>query len=74
MKKPAPQIFVLDDIKDGIAVLSSGSKKATVPRELLPLGAKVGDELVIKVADVVAGVEEQQRNARELLNEILGSK
>lgn len=71
---PQSETFKLEKITGLLAILSSGQKRAEVPRSLLPKGAKVGDEIVMKLANSKEEIESQQKTAREILNEILGSK
>jgi|GEM_PF-1685926 len=63
----------IDSLTDDKANLSSEYFNFSIPKKLLPKYAKVGEEIVLKIALAKSYQEEQEKLAKEILNEILQS-
>lgn len=67
--------FILDRIEGGEAVLLDEDDKETIiEAELMPTGVSDGDAVVLTISTLEEETIVREKKAKEILNEILGSK
>jgi hypothetical protein len=74
MSQGSKNKFTLDRFENDIAVLLDGAKLIEIPKKYLPSEAKEGDVLYMNFVTDEAETKKRSETAKELLNEILGSK
>jgi len=67
-------IFTLDRFEDGKAVLVGEYAEVVVPKKLVPKACQEGDVIHMTLSSDEAETKKREQTAKELLNEILGSK
>lgn len=73
MNKKLNNIYVLDSIEEDFAIISGDQGKLRVFKKDLPSDAKVGDKIVLILVKEQAYAKENERRAKDLLNEIFGA-
>jgi len=74
MSQGSKHKFTLDRIENDFAILVDGKKQLEIAKIYLPSDAKEGDVVHLCIVTDEAETKKRLETAKELLNEILGSK